>query len=419
MSFYLKPPRGDISLEKLEDLVLKRWRFLQILNGGKNEDELQERLSQEANLSESVMENSSKDRVSHFFLGLAIAQSQSYTLKELFLESESKLFKWRLDQACKKDINQSLCDVVRHIDNLNHEDTTLSILSESIVTILRQNMLENSSENDGFTFQVPFYVIPSLVAKRHVQLSLGQAQITCSIVPEFLSGVFSKLLANSLRKFKDGGLQYGFEEDDQRILNLLERIHLHIKDTMSTETIRIGTETLKAKDVDKEASSHFPACFKQVHAKLKLDNRLGHHARIAYTLFLKDLGMPLEESVKFWQHFYSKTCLHDCKCSHSWQDNDKRYIYSIHHLYGQAGGGKNYSAHGCKAIADRASSINEELTCPFSSDRSNNLDIEDLLDPRKKCLNHLASSQANLPNLKPIAISKPSHFYFYSKQSKM
>ena len=91
MSFYLKPPRGDISLEKLEDLVLKRWRFLQILNGGKNEDELQERLSQEANLSESVMENSSKDRVSHFFLGLAIAQSQSYTLKELLNKTSSGL----------------------------------------------------------------------------------------------------------------------------------------------------------------------------------------------------------------------------------------------------------------------------------------------------------------------------------------
>ena len=31
MTFYLKPPRGDIALDKLEDLAMKRWNFLKLL----------------------------------------------------------------------------------------------------------------------------------------------------------------------------------------------------------------------------------------------------------------------------------------------------------------------------------------------------------------------------------------------------
>ena len=61
------------------------------------------------------------------------------------------------------------------------------------------------------------------------------------------------------------------------------------------------------------------------------------------------------------------------KCSHSWQENHKKFEYSINHLYGNAGGSKNYSAHGCESISQRISSIREELTCPFHEP-----DIEDL-----------------------------------------
>ena len=35
-------------------------------------------------------------------------------------------------------------------------------------------------------------------------------------------------------------------------------------------------------------------------------HRLGHHARVAYTLFLKEIGLSYEEALKFWAHHYSR-----------------------------------------------------------------------------------------------------------------
>jgi hypothetical protein len=39
---------------------------------------------------------------------------------------------------------------------------------------------------------------------------------------------------------------------------------------------------------------------------------------------------------------------------------------SISHLYGQAGGRKNYSAHSCTSILARSASPREQLVCPFA-----------------------------------------------------
>ena len=77
MTFYLKPPRGDIALDKLEDLAMKRWNFLKLLIEASHTGSVQsfdETLALHSDLSEAVMENSSKDRVSHFFLRLAVAK---------------------------------------------------------------------------------------------------------------------------------------------------------------------------------------------------------------------------------------------------------------------------------------------------------------------------------------------------------
>ena len=41
-------------------------------------------------------------------------------------------------------------------------------------------------------------------------------------------------------------------------------------------------------------------------------------------------------------------------------------IFSISHLYGEAGGRKNYSAHSCASIIGRGSSPREQLVCPFA-----------------------------------------------------
>ena len=402
MSFYLKPPRGDIALEKLEDLTIKRWEFLQLLTNDKEKvdiEDFQEELVKNRHLSEAVMENSSKDRVSHYFLRLSITQIGDYTLKQKFISGETRLFHYRLVESSSDDTRQSLCEVVRHIDNLETNDEELNVLGESIVNILSEDMLESDQD---FEFPVPFQIVPNLVASRKVVLKEGQAMINKKVILDFLVCVFAKILKSSMIDLEHQDLDYGAQEDDQRISILVKRIKNHLKPYLRNEGHR-SQNSILADEVDQE-SHHFPLCFARVHQNLQKHHRLGHHARVAYTLFLKEIGLSLEEAFKFWSHYYSKpTKVHE-KCSHSWQENHRKFDYSLNHLYGQAGGRKDYSAHSCSAIGGRASSVNEELTCAFMND------IEDI-DPRKQCASTLKSSKLK-------EIHKPSEFYNLSKQGQ-
>ena len=131
-------------------------------------------------------------------------------------------------------------------------------------------------------------------------------------------------------------LTYGAEEDDQRLIVLIKRIKSQLDCQNRTPNL---TGTLKASGID-QASTCFPPCFARTHQTLRTHNRLGHHARIAYTLFLKEIGLPLEEALKFWSLHYSKVpeiSHHEHKCAHSWQENSKKFEYSINHMYGNAG----------------------------------------------------------------------------------
>ena len=382
MTFYLKPPRGDISLEKLEDLALKRWKFLCILKDHychSSADQFHENLSNFGHLSEATMENNPKDRVSHFILRLVMSQINDYSLKSKWIELETLLFSYRLNEMFDDDLAQSLKDVIRHLSVFESSNDNFEIFAQSLSKILEEGMLHENERNKNAEFKVPFDLVPSLVSKRTVELEFGQAKITTKNVIPFLHCLFSQLIRSSLKQHQSD-LSYGTGDDDYRMVDLIRRI----KDQVSLPKIPTkynnGDTILKAQDIE-TISQDFPLCFRRVHQNLKTNHRIGHHARIAYTLFLKEIGLSLEESLQFWSHYYSKdskshTTRGDYKqpqCSHSWQKNHKKFEYSINHLYGNVGSSKNYSAHSCSTIANRSVSIHEELTCPF-----NDFDIEDL-----------------------------------------
>ena len=65
--FYLKPPRGDISLEKLFNLARNRIEFLSILTDYDEEtvEQFHDKLESHGHLKDSVSEGHSNDRCGH------------------------------------------------------------------------------------------------------------------------------------------------------------------------------------------------------------------------------------------------------------------------------------------------------------------------------------------------------------------
>ncbi|KFM80760.1 hypothetical protein X975_07645, partial [Stegodyphus mimosarum] len=96
------------------------------------------------------------------------------------------------------------------------------------------------------------------------------------------------------------------------------------------------------------------------------------------TLFMKEYSLPT-------YNCESKGSI----CSHSWSDSKARYIYSIEHLYGKRGSGKNYKAHSCNALQSHQSICVNEGGCPFKTFdskylenvlKSINFEVEDIED---------------------------------------
>ena len=200
MTFYLKPPRGDISLEKLEDLALKRWKFLCILKDHychSSVDQFHENLSNFGHLSEATMENNPKDRVSHFILRLVMSQINDYSLKSKWIELETLLFSYRLNEMFDDDLAQSLKDVIRHLSVFESSNDNFEIFAQSLSKILEEGMLHENERNKNAEFKVPFDLVPSLVSKRTVVLEFGKAKITTKNVIPFLHCLFSQLIRSS------------------------------------------------------------------------------------------------------------------------------------------------------------------------------------------------------------------------------
>ena len=50
----------------------------------------------------------------------------------------------------------------------------------------------------------------------------------------------------------------------------------------------------------------FPLCMRHLHDSLKQYHHLRHYGRLQYILFLKGIGLPIEENLKFWRFEFSK-----------------------------------------------------------------------------------------------------------------
>lgn len=188
----------------------------------------------------------------------------------------------------------------------------------------------------------------SLVAKRELKMERGKALVPCGKWKMFLKCFFEAHVRKEISKLQTSD-SYFESITDLRLQDLksevLELVKLSSSSTNSSATIII------ANDMDR-LKSRFPPCMLFLYKKLKATNRLTHNARFNFSLFLKDIGMPLNESIIFWEHEYSKPS--KCgKCSHSWQKNSGKYIYGIRHMYGLEGRRGNYSLPPCSRLQVR------------------------------------------------------------------
>ncbi|KAK5261569.1 DNA primase subunit pri2 [Exophiala xenobiotica] len=210
-------------------------------------------------------------------------------------------------------------------------------------------------------FKVEWTRVPELVEHRTVFVRKGKAYVpmreqTSMVLTEFANRLEKglELTARALPRL---------DEDDRLtpILNHLSKNFATPDAGYSESDSALAGAPISAANID-NLSQHFPLCMKHLHSTLRKNNHLKHYGRLQYTLFLKGIGLTLEDCLLFWRQSF-KLITDD--------QFNKEYRYNVRHAYGDVGGdvnrrGRGYAPYSCqKILTEHPPGSGEAHGCPY------------------------------------------------------
>ncbi|PNY26173.1 DNA primase large subunit [Tolypocladium capitatum] len=370
LNFFADAPTADITLEQFEQWAIDRLRVLAELEACSFRNRspaetathmkpvLDKYLPLDTNSSAStkLFAQRQKDHYSHFILRLAFSSTED--LRRRFTRVETTLFRMRFN-------NDDLGERSAFVSSLDldwwepvTEDEKQDYAAE--LAALTGPKKGGGAEDDTW-FKVDWERVPDLVEQRRVFLRSGKAYVpgreqSSMVVAEFSSRLERQLelTARALPRL---------DEDDRLtpILNHLSKNFITPDSAYTSNASAPDGAQFTAANID-NLSQHFPACMSHLHRSLRRDAHLKHYGRLQYTLFLKGLGLNLEECLVFWRSAFHKVT----------DDTfNKEYRYNVRHAYGDVGGDTNrrgggYSPFGCqKILTEHPPGPGEAHGCPY------------------------------------------------------
>ncbi|XP_063368500.1 DNA primase large subunit-like [Cydia amplana] len=350
MSFYyLTPVKGDMPAHLLETIVSTRLDFLKAIYKGDT-----------IVYNEYMVEGSIYDNVGHFMLCIVTILTGNTAFSQFFLKAETELFKRRINTLSAYDLRRF---AKRLLNSIKRSDDTpsceaLKVLCQHLVlkNLAHHISISHNTNCSIHSIELNFKQCLMFVASRQVEMKQGMAKLPCGKWLQYLLSLFNTNLRYRISQTDVTPLR-----SDPRITDMLNKIRKDLIPFMSS-----NTEVLLSRNVD-SSTKFFPPCMLNLHRNLRARHRLSHTQRFFYSLFLKDIGMPVEEAIDFWRNEYKLNPNGTHVCCHSWEKDEKKYLYGIRHMYGLEGGRKNYTSVNCQRIqgSDNACS---EGGCPFKFD---------------------------------------------------
>ncbi|KAI9155209.1 putative DNA primase large subunit [Paramyrothecium foliicola] len=369
LNFYAEPPTADITLEQFEQWAIDRLRVLAELEAcsfrNKSPAEtathmkpiIDKHLPLDSNSSSStkLFEQRQKDHYSHFILRLAFSSTED--LRRRFTRVETMLFRLRCnsDDASERSAFVSSLHL-NWLEPVPEEDRLKYAVELNAMTSGKKG----ASDDDSW-FKVDWERVPELVESRRAFLKAGKAYVPGREQLSMIVGEFSSRLEKQL-ELTSRALPR-LDEDDRLtpILNHLSKNFITPDASYMSNTSAPPGAQITAASID-NLSQHFPACMSHLHRSLRRDAHLKHYGRLQYSLFLKGIGLNLEECLVFWRTAFHKIT----------DDTfNKEYRYNVRHVYGDVGGdsnrrGRGYSPFSCqKILTEHPPGPGEAHGCPY------------------------------------------------------
>uniref|UniRef100_A0A3B1K2V8 DNA primase large subunit n=1 Tax=Astyanax mexicanus TaxID=7994 RepID=A0A3B1K2V8_ASTMX len=346
LQLYVQPPLENISLSEFETFAVERLKLLKTVeNLGvsyvKTTEQYTKKLHAEiSNLNfphkaevvgPSEYEKRRKDHISHFILRLAYCQTED--LRRWFIQQEMDLFRHRFNDLSSKYKTEFL-----HKNNLKYDT-----LSADEKMTLKDQLINSTFGFSGITIvEQDFYKVRPKFRFFPSYTSAYPSLETWKVVFNKLS-----LTARSLPAV----------QSDERLQPLLNHLsHAYVGQDYSIQK-NIGKISLE--QIDPLSAKSFPLCMRQLHKSLRENHHLRHGGRMQYGLFLKGIGLTLEQALQFWRSEFIRGKVDADKF-------DKAYAYSIRHMFGKEGKRTDYTPYSCmKVILSNPPSQGDYHGCPF------------------------------------------------------
>uniref|UniRef100_A0AAQ6IC21 DNA primase large subunit n=1 Tax=Anabas testudineus TaxID=64144 RepID=A0AAQ6IC21_ANATE len=352
LQFYGQPPLENISLSEFETFAVDRLKLLKTIeNLGvsyvKQSDQYIKKLESESkmlNFPYSEYEKRRKDHISHFILRLAYCQTED--LRRWFIQQEVDLFRYRFNDLQPKQKLEFL-----HRNNLQY-DTEKKTLLDKLVN--SSYAVSGITVEDQDFYKVPFQDALDLVRMRKVYLKAGYVYIPHQDIVTIVLNDFRTRLSKALALTARSLPAVHSDERLQPLLNHLS--HAYVGQDYSIQK-NVGKISLE--QIDSLSGKSFPLCMRQLHQALRDNHHLRHGGRMQYGLFLKGIGLSLEQALQFWRSEFIRGKVDADKF-------DKAYAYSIRHMFGKEGKRTDYTPYSCmKVILSNPPSQGDHHGCPF------------------------------------------------------
>uniref|UniRef100_A0A8D8PA49 DNA primase large subunit n=1 Tax=Culex pipiens TaxID=7175 RepID=A0A8D8PA49_CULPI len=367
VALYLLPPMVDLAIEDFETLALERLKVLRILEQAtaKNvkigSDEGRESILNEMNHAELKayarlcsgnrntdldMEARRRDYVSHFILRFAYCRSEE--LRRWFVTREMELFRLKFSGLSSQDV----ADFIEDFD-MDYTPLTADERAEVKEGLYDSTGYQTVSQIDTMDFyKVPFTDVLDLVRGQRCYLKEGYAYVS--------AGDFVSVIGNKHQELLEEGLQAHLRllpelENDERFASLLKGLHTSYtgKDYTIAKNGEVPIESL-----DQLSKKSFPLCMRMCHDTLRSTHHHRHGGRMQYGLFLKGIGVTLEDSLRFWREEFTRGTV-------ALDKFEKDYAYNIRHNYGKEGSRVNYTPYSCMKIIMSSVGPTDTHGCPF------------------------------------------------------
>ncbi|KAL5457207.1 hypothetical protein EMCRGX_G034452 [Ephydatia muelleri] len=364
---YKLPPTDTISLEQFETLAQQRLKLLQkvetIRQSGiqdvEEKDETRKTLMAKqiraAAKELKLIAEDQNDNISHYILRLAFCRTED--LRRWFLLQEVELLRSRFINAPQREL-ENFFAVNKDDFRFDKFSLTADNQGTQIGEELRQMYDPAAKQRNIDLFKVPFTEMLDLVRSRRVVVKQGYAYVPCKETEMISSLVCNKFRARLSEELLKTSHHFAVVDDDERIAPLVKSLqHRYLGgDFSNTGTNSVGAVSLA--QLETLSVESFPPCMRHLHESLCKDHHLRHFGRLQYGLFLKSIGLPLEEALAFWRREFTKKV--------DLEKFEKQYAYNIRHSYGKEGKRADYTPYSCmKILTSNSPGPGDHHGCPF------------------------------------------------------